>query len=99
MLHQIAPRPHKSVEERGQILIAARRQAQIPLAEARRVGSVTVFIDPLFFAVQVDLKFRRRLRSAGAKDCIPKPPPEFWIYEPDYEEDSMTAENPFLKIR
>ena len=51
MLHPITPRPHQSVEERGQIRIAARRQAQIRLAKAWRMGGVTVFIDPLFFAV------------------------------------------------
>ena len=65
MLHPIAPRPHQSVEERGQIRIAARRRAQIRLAKAWRVGGVTVFIDPLVFTLSVDLKFRRRFRSAA----------------------------------
>jgi hypothetical protein len=51
MLHPIAPRSYQSVEERDQIRIAARPQAQIHLAKARRMGGVAVFIDLLFFAV------------------------------------------------
>jgi hypothetical protein len=65
MLHPIAPRPHQSVEERGQIRIAARRQAQIRLAKVWRMGGVTVFIDPLFFAVQIDLE-RFAIACTGA---------------------------------
>ena len=56
MLHPIAPRPHQSVEERGQIRIAA-----------RRVGGVTVFIDPLFFAVNQTTQHRyKEIHRRGA---------------------------------